>query len=45
MIRQKKKLKCEKKMGNCERAGKKCHKIEPNPSKDRAIHKGDKHLF
>jgi hypothetical protein len=31
---------------NCERAEKtKCHEIEPNPSKDRAMHEGDNLSF
>jgi hypothetical protein len=40
--------KSEKKCEICERADKtqiECHEIEPNPSKDRAVHEEDNPLF
>jgi hypothetical protein len=43
-----KELEIEKKCENCERADKnqtECHEIDPNPSKDKAMHGGDNLLF
>jgi hypothetical protein len=46
MLRPKQKLKSEKSYGNCKRAEKPtCHEIDPNPSKDRAMHEGDNPSF
>jgi hypothetical protein len=41
-----KRFEIRKKWENCERAEKtKCHEIEPNPSKDRAMHEADNPSF